>query len=936
MMGQDVTFGRHRFHPDTGRLWSGKREVKLTPKAAAVLTALIGGAGHLLTREALLASVWGDAAVGDEVLTTCIRELREALDDDARRPRFIETRHRRGYRFVARLTEVPPPTRVVSPRQPFVVGRDDVLGDLRQCLTRARAGERQIVFVTGEPGVGKTTVVEAFLADAADREAFRLAYGVCVEHYGAGEPYLPLMEALTRLCREREGPGLVRLLRQHAPTWLAQMPSVVTPAELRSLQRQASSVTRERMLRELAEVVEVVAREVPLVLWLEDLHWSDVSTLDWLASMARRPEVAKLLLLGSYRSGEGWGRGHPLDTVKDELDVRGHCREIAVSLLDEPAIGGYLARRFPSVDPLDELARTIHRRTGGNPLFVASVSDELVRRGVLVEGRDGWALAEGLGGLEDAIPDDVRRMITLQLDRLAPAERLALESSSAAGAVFSAAATAAGADISVEEAEAQCAGLARRESFLVPTGSADWPDGTVAGRYAFRHALHRDVVYQRIPPARRAETHRRIGERLEAGLGASAGGGATELAMHFEQGREFGRAIHYLRRAGEIATQRGASQEAVVHLTRALELLSVQPDAPERAQQELVLQIALGGPLMAVKGRGTVEVEQVYTRAQELSQRAGDAPQLFTALWGLFLFRRSRGEIDTAAQLARRLLGLAQRTDDSGLLLEAHHAMWATCFARGDLVAARDHAAEGIALYHADRHASLAATYGNHDPGVCGHAHRAWALELLGESTAALRHAQEAIALARTVSHRFSEAHALLYAARLHQLRGDWRATREHADEGGALAREGGFVQLLAWADVARGWALAEAGDREAGLATIRAGVAAIRASGSKDFLTYFLAVLAESLTKAGRVESGLGVVAEALAAVEASGERFYAAELHRLRGELLLAADRGQAEVADCFRTALQLARSQGARRLEHRALASLGALAGDPAGGT
>jgi DNA-binding winged helix-turn-helix (wHTH) protein/tetratricopeptide (TPR) repeat protein len=798
-MGQEVTFGRHRFDPETGRLWSGRREVKLTPKAAAVLAALIGRAGRPLTREELLASVWGDAVVGDAVLTTCIKELRGALDDDARRPRFIETRHRRGYRFAARISPAPLATAVVARRSPLVVGRDGVLRDLRLCLERAKAGERQIVFVTGEPGIGKTTVVEAFLADAANVNALRVAHGVCVEHYGAGEPYLPLMEAMTRLCLQQEGADVVSLLRQHAPTWLAQMPSVVSAAELRALQRQASSVTKERMLRELAEAAEIAAREIPLVLWLEDLHWSDASTMDWLAYLARRSEAAKLLVLGTYRPGEALSRGHPVDAVKGELEVHGRCRVIAMSLLDAAAVGEYLARRFPPAAPLDELAWIIHRRTGGNPLFVASVSDELVRRAVLVERDGAWELVLSPNVLEGIIPADVRRMITLQLDRVSAAERTVLDASSAAGAMFSAATAAAGANIAVEAADASCASLAHRESFLIPFGSAEWPDGTVAGRYRFRHALYREVVYERIPPGTRAALHRRIGERLEIGLGSSAGEFATELAMHFEEGRDLGRAIRYLQRAGEMATERGAAQEAVGHLTLALDLLRKQPDGPERAQQEIALQIALGGPLMAVKGRGTAEVEQAYTRAEELCQQVGDAPQLFPALWGLFLFRRSRGEIDNAADLAKRLLGLAQRTADSGLLLEAHHAMWSTCFARGDLVAARDHAAQGIALYHADRHASLAATYGNHDPGACGYSHRAWALELLGESKAALRHTEDAIALARTIGHRFSEAHALLYAARLHQLRGDWRTTRDYAAEAGALARAGGFVQLMAW-----------------------------------------------------------------------------------------------------------------------------------------
>jgi predicted ATPase/DNA-binding winged helix-turn-helix (wHTH) protein len=934
-MGQEVSFGRHRFDPQTGRLWAGRREIKLTPRAAAVLAALIERAGQPVTRDELFRSVWRDTVVGDAALTACIQELRAALDDDARRPRFIETRHRRGYRFVAHVVSSPregpagdssSPVRP-GPRPPaLVVGRDQVLTELRAHLARATNGDRQIVFVTGEPGIGKTTAVEAFLAEAASGDRLRIAHGRCIETHGAGEAYLPLLEAITRLCREPGGQLIARLLRQHAPTWLAEMPSVVGAAELNALKRQASGVTRERMLRELAEAVEVMAEDVPLVLWLEDLHWSDPSTVDWLAYVARRPGPARILVLGSYRPGEAATRGHPLEAAKDELKVRGQCREVALAPLDEMAVGEYLARRFPPAGALTELAAVIHRRTGGNPLFVVNVAEDLVRRGVLIERARGWEVTERPDLVNVAIPDDVRRMIGHALDRVPPDQRRILEAASAAGVEFSAVAVAAAEHLDLDDVEHGCVELARRATFLTSLGFDTWPDGMVAGRYGFRHALYQEVVYERISPGRRVALHRRIGERLEAGLGERAVEVATELAMHFERGRDVSRAIRYLRLAGEIATQRSAAREAVGHLTRALDLLHGEPDSSARAEEEVALQVALGGPLMAMKGRGAPEVEQVYTRAQELCQRIGDPPRLFPVLWGLFLFSRSRGEIDVAHGVSQRLLALAERTDDSGLLIEAHHARWATLFARGELAAARDHAARAVGLYDPHQHASLAAVYGNHDPAVCALGHAAWALELCGEPEQASRQSEEALTLAQALGQPFSEAHALLYGARLHQFRGDWRATRERAEAAAMLARERGFVQLQAWAAMTGGWALAEAGEIEEGLATMRNGLAAIRALGSEDFKTYFLGLLAETLTRAGQPGAALDVVAEALAAVERSGERFYAAELHRLRGELLLATGHDRAAVAGCFETALEIARHQRALALERRALRSLG----------
>jgi predicted ATPase/DNA-binding winged helix-turn-helix (wHTH) protein len=932
-MEREVRFGRHRFDLRAGRLWAGRREIKLTPRAAAVLAALIERAGHPVTRDELFRSVWKDTVVGDAALTACIKELRGALDDDARRPRFIETRHRRGYRFVARMA--PPASegaagdalsasRSVPEPPPLLVERERELTELRACLARAMEGDRQIVFVTGESGIGKTTTIEALLVEGAPPDRPRIVQGRCIETHGAGEAYLPLLEAMTALCRTPGGQSTVRVLRHHAPTWLAQMPSVLGASELKTLKRQTSGVTRDRMLRELAEAVEVMSRDVPLVLWLEDLHWSDPSTVDWLMYLAKRPGTARVLVLASYRPGET-PSGHPLEAAKDDLKLRGRCREVALAQLSESAVREYLARRFPAGGVLSELAGVIHRRTAGNPLCVVHVADDLARRGVLTE---GVRPRDAAGAADSAIPEDLRRMIGHQLDRLPAHQRRILEAASAAGVEFSAAVVAAAESLALDEVERVCAELARRASFLTSHGGETWPDGTIAGRYGFRHALYHDVVYDGIAAGRRAQLHRRVGERLEAGMGSRAVEVATELAMHFERGRDVSRAVRYLRLAGEVATERSAAREAVIHLTRALELLWAEPDTPQRAEQEVGLQIALGGPLMALKGRGAPEVERVYTRAQELCERISDPARLFPVLWGLFLFRRSRGEIDVAHGFAERLLTLAERTNDSGLVIEAHHALWATLFARGELAAARDHAARAVSLYDLDRHASLAAVYGNHDAAVCALGHAAWALELSGEPERATRQSAEALALAQRLGHPFSEAHALLYGARLHQFRGDWRTTRERADAAAVLARERGFVQLEAWAGVTGGWALAEAGNIDEGLAAIRDGIAGIRALGSQDFQPYFLALLAETLAAARQLQAGLDVVDEALAAVERTRERFYAAELHRLRGELLLATGGDRAKVAACFETAIGIARHQAALALERRAQQSLAKL--------
>ncbi|PYQ06664.1 MAG: hypothetical protein DMF82_05645 [Acidobacteria bacterium] len=933
---QSVAFGQYRLDPRRG-LWRGRQEVKLAPKTLALLRFLLERAGDVITKDEVFGAVWPETVVSDGALTSCVRELRKALEDDARRPRYIETLHRRGYRFVARVVSVPAKTPssgsvrllgVRLPTTPAPVGREPERQQLDGWLATARQGERQIVFVTGEPGIGKTTVVEAFLSQLAGTSPVLIGRGQCVEHYGAGEAYLPILDALSRLCREPNRDAVVRALAQHAATWLVQMPSLVGTGELRALQRRAQAATRERMLRELTEAVEALTVEALVILWLEDLHWSDMSTLDWLAFLGRRPERARLMVLGTYRSAEVRAKEHPLAAVKDELQLHRLCRELALRPLDEAAVEEYLGRRFPAgaeiTAAVRSLAGQIHARSDGNPLFMVNIADDLVARGALVERGGRWELG-GPDTFTINVPADVRSMIERQFDRLGPADRLVLEVASVAGTEFSAPAAAAGADLGAMEVESCCTRLARREQFLRTSGAEEWPDGTIAARYGFLHALYREVLYERLPPTRRAALHGRVGARLEAGYGDRASEIAAELAMHFDRGRDIERAVRYLHAAGQNAIGRNAPREAIAHLERAIVLLEALPAGPRPAEQELALQIALGSQLMAINGWAAPEVERAYARAHALAQEVGDAPQLFPALWGLWLYCWGRGELSRARALGEHLLGLAEHAGDRTLLLQAHHSLWPTLLSLGEIREALDHSSQGIAQYEAGAHSALGPRYGNHDPGACALYFGAWALSLLGQPDRAVEMSEAAIARAQRLAHPFSQTLSLFFAAAVHQLLGEPAVVRERAEAAIVLARAHGFGLVLAWASTLLGWAMSREGQTENGIAMIRRGTAATRETGSEQFRPYFLAVLADACAAAGRPAEGLAAVTEALATAAKTGERFYEAEMHRLNGELL---GRRNASAEACLEKAIEIARRQDARALELRAALSMSRL--------
>jgi DNA-binding winged helix-turn-helix (wHTH) protein/predicted ATPase len=924
------SLGPLQLNAETGELLCAGQIAKLTPKTTQVLVTLAQRTGELVSKEELFRTVWKGRVVSDAALTSCIQELRDALRDEARQPKYIETLHRRGYRLLVPLVPVVPQSETPPAAPPSrMVGRLAELAALENRFTQATRGRLQIVFVIGEPGIGKTTLLDAF----ADRHVAsgELAYtmGRAAEHYGPTEAYLPLFDAITRLCHGPHAPRLLHIFRRQAPGWLAQLPGLLGDAELETLRRRAVGGTRERMLRELADAITAVSIDVPLILRLEDLHWSDASTLDWLSYIARSREPARLLIVCSVRLIEGLPSEHPLARLLAELAVVKHCSSLRLGGLAPSEVGECLAAQF-GAQPISgsnptALAEAIYARTEGNPLFVINVANDLVARGVLVERNGRWLLAGRLADIAATIPDDLRRLIELQFERLSSHECEILEVASAAGEEFSAAIVAAALSQDTETVETCCADLARRGLFLRTTGSESWPDGTLASRYAFRHALYRATLYERLPTARCARLHVAIADRLETAFGERARELAAELASHFELGGDVARAILYHHAAGDNAGARSAAREAVEHYRRALHLLAGLPDSRERTQQEISLNIALGPLLLACEGFGSPAAEKAYKRAQELCDRIGATRELFTALWGLWLHTWGTGHLDDAKQIGKRLMAIAERLDDRSLLLQAHHALWPTALVRGELVACIEHATAGDQLYEIEQHAGLAAQFGNHDAGGCCRMFQALALALRGDLITARATSQAAVRLTEELDHPLSQALALFFAAMLQQIIREHAAAQQYAARSVRLATEHGFEMVRAWASCIASWAMVVDGERAAGIAGIRAALDAAQATGTKQFQPYFLGVLADACLLAGLTSEGFSAVQSGLEAARRTNERFYEAELLRLEAELARSNNTGAQRCTSLLNRAVEVAKHQTAQLLELRALTSL-----------
>lgn len=936
-------------------LWEGQQAIKLRPKVFAVLDYLVRHPGQLVTKEELLNAVWPGTFVAEGVLKVAVGQLREVLGDDPKSPRFIETAHRRGYRFIGEVAESKPvqakeqeskrthsalgSAKLAADFRQRVVGRDEALSRMGSWLQKMLGGERQIVFVTGEAGIGKTALVDTFAQRIAADGSIRIARGQCLEQYGAGEAYLPVFDAVGRLCREQT--QAVDVLRAHAPMWLLQMPSLVSASDREVLGREVSGATRERMLREMGDALEVLTAEVPLVLILEDLHWSDYSTIDLISYLANQRHAARLMLIGTYRTVDVIVSGHPLKAIKRELLAKQQCEELPLEYLSKEAIARYLAVRFPGNRFPEDLARLIQERTEGNPLFMVNAVDYFVAEGLISESEESWRLVVKIENVEVKVPDSIKQMIEKQVDHLDANQQRMLEAASAAGAEFSTLAVAAALGDDRTPVEARCDELARQRHFIQDCGVHIQPTGEAVSRFGFIHALYQNVLYERVPASTRAQLHRRIGDHVESLYGERAGEIAVELAMHFEQAANYEKAVEYLQQAADNDIRRFAYREAVVLARRGLELLARLPDNARRVQQQLRLQLTLGVPLIAIKGYATADVGSVYIRARELCEQLGETPEISRVLWGLWTFRLLRGELVAALEIAEEFLRLSERLSYPGHMMRAHLVMEVTCMHRGEFASAMEHFEKTLSLYDPEQHRDDAFFY-TQNPGVGMRCFAAWALWFLGQPDQALNRVQEALTLARELSEPHGVAYALSFAAILHQLRREPRMVQEYSEEELAISTEHGLVLYKAQSMIMRAWALIEQGKRGEGIEQMHQGFVAYQATGTELMTPYFGSLLAEALGKERKAEEGLRGLKEWVEVAHLNGNASHLAEAYRIMGELLLIQGTGRAagkvafepepssiaQAEACFNQSIKIAREQKAKSWELRTVMSVARL--------
>ena len=592
-------------------LWRNGIQIDLPPKPFAVLRYLVENPGRLITHDELLEALWPETYVQPQVLRTYMLDLRKLLGDDPGQPRFIQTMPKRGYRFIATVVETTdepaparshgtpsgnngaahlaapgttpaansasPPEAVSEAAETRIVNRKEELAFLHTQTAQLARGERRIVFLTGEAGIGKTVLVDAFCRQLNSSLPGSVARGQCVEGFGPKEEYYPLMEALGQLCASPLGERVCRILARMAPAWLAALGRASS-----SPIASPPSPAPERMPGDLCAALEEIAAEVPLVVVLEDLHWADASTLHLISALARRRAQTQLMVLATFNPQHG-SADHPLKALRQDLRMRRLCTEITLTALDRPAVGDLLRRELKQEILPPGLASFIHRHSEGNPLFIVALLEHLIAEGNLVQqivdGRTLWQRRGDFDVLESGVPDGLAKMIELEVERLTEGEQRLLEAGSLMNVAFPAWAVAAALAADLAETEEACDAIARRLHFVQRAGQDELPDGSSSAFYVFGHGLYREILYRRQPDARRARRHIRIAERLGQIFAGRESIVAREMALHFEAARNWQRAVSALRLAASHAFERHAHAEAAELLEHALSIAENLPGA---------------------------------------------------------------------------------------------------------------------------------------------------------------------------------------------------------------------------------------------------------------------------------------------------------------------------------------------------------------------
>jgi DNA-binding winged helix-turn-helix (wHTH) protein len=777
-------FADFRLERARQQLWSGSTRIELRPKTWELLLHLLTRAGEVVTVDELLEALWPAQDVTPKALTNRIVELRRALGEDAEHPRVIQTLHRRGYRLIAAVSTAPQaavlPQAPTSPPDPAggaplrlaggaarcFVGRERELSLLDVHAQGALQGRRQLVLVLGEAGLGKSALIDAFLG-SAPMPGGLLGCAVCLEQSGELEPFDPWLSLLADLAAGPGGAQVQLLLRRCAPSWLVQMPWLMQGDEALRLRHSLQGTGAGRMLREACAFLEVLSQLTPLLLVLEDLHWSDAASIDLLAHLAQGRGAARLMVLASARAVEAEARGHPFAGASRRLIAQGQARALPAAPLSQAQVAACVAQRFgAALAACAPLLCLLHRHAEGHPLYLGATLDHLVERGWLAWRQDHWALTVEAERLDPGLPEPIRHSIQARLALLDDEALSLLRAASVLGMQWPEPLLQAALQWPAERVQRACDALLHGPRLLRALPAEAWPGSGDVQVFRFAHDVYRRVLYDGMGLAERQALHRRVACAMETAWQGRLPEVAGTLALHCERSAQPAAAARLLEMAAGVAAQRYAYREAAAAIEAALHQLKGVPAAEERERTELRLQLTLANLRGVTRGHARADQHASYLRAYEIAARLGEARDELRGCMGLCITSVLAGRPEPAMRWGRRLVELAE--DRLPTLRSVAHCYAGLAELAGGTVPG--------ALACFDRSLGLQA-----EPGIPAlldtHAlagtQRAWALALSCRPAQARAQLEASLAHGRRVCSRLDLMQNLYWLASTHLLLGE-------------------------------------------------------------------------------------------------------------------------------------------------------------------
>jgi class 3 adenylate cyclase/predicted ATPase len=798
-----------------------------------------------------------------------------------------------------------------------LIGRDEEIDLLLRRWARAKAGQGQIVLISGEPGLGKSHIAAALEEHLHAEQHLRLSYFCSPYHQDSA--LFPLIDQLGRASGfarddspaakfEKLEAFLARAaLMDEDVALLADLTSLPT-SERYQLPDLSPQRKKERTLEALIRQLEGLAHLQPMEIIFEDAHWIDPTSRELLDLIVERVRTLPVLLIVTFRPDfqPPWtGQPQVSMLALNRLDQR-----------DRTALVGQIAggKELPR-----ELVAQIADRTDGVPLFIEELTKSILESGALRVEANRYVLDSALPPID--IPTTLHASLMARLDRQASV-RLVAQTGAAIGREFSHALLRAVSHLAEDELQSAITRLVDSE-LVFQRGTS--PDSV----YVFKHALVQEAAHSSLLRNARQQMHAQIAEALESQSPELMETQPELFAQHYAEAGLVEQSVACWSKAGHSSAIRSAMAEAAAQFLRSLDQLARLPDTPERQRWELELRSSLGAVFLAVKGHAAPETGQAYARARELWEQLGSPAEFLQIPFAQSLHHMVRGELVLAQELDANLLRLSrQRNDRAGLVL-GHFSSGRTLMSTGAFEVSRSHLEEGLALYNPSRHSSIV-DHAAHRPDVHAQAELGIVLFCLGYPAKALARSSLAIGEAQKMAHTPTLALSLALGTVLLSLVGDDVRLAERTDQLIAMATEQGFPRWRAMGTINRGWLKVKKGDVAEGISLLRNGSAAYRATGAQSWIPHYTGLTAAASEIAGQIEEAVTLLDDALQVIEKTGERWFAADLNRHKGQLLLR--QGHCEAAEEFYcNALSIAQRQKAKLWELRAAVSLARLRRD-----